>query len=137
MRRGGEAMRMKREAEEAVHCVTEGATPGRDRICEDLGRRGVPPEFAEALSQLLETRALGQSGSEYDAMLDGVAAAYGAERSTREELHRNLRELQELERLMGNFVGELSKLDEALEVLAAYVRRMRTNSARHKNQVLH
>ena len=54
--------------------------------------------------------------------------------------------LQELERLMGGFAGELTKLDELLEVLAAYVKRMRTSSsakaktnttAKRKPRVLH
>ena len=37
-----------------------------------------------------------------------------------------MRQIQELERLMSSFAGELSKLDESLEVLAAHLRRMRT-----------
>ena len=50
------------------------------------------------------------------------------------DCQRALREAeQKVERLMESFVLELGKLDEALEVLAAYVRRMRTQSARHQD----
>ena len=37
--------------------------------------------------------------------------------------------LQEIERMMHAFAGELCKLDETLDVLSAYVRRMRTSSS--------
>jgi len=50
---------------------------------------------------------------------------------------RNAKELKEVERLMGAFAGELTKLDEVVEVLAAYVRRMRSSTPRTIERVLH
>ena len=47
------------------------------------------------------------------------------------------REVKQLERLMVGCATELRKLDEVLEVLAAYVRRMRTSTDESGNQVLH
>jgi hypothetical protein len=46
-------------------------------------------------------------------------------------------ELVEVERLMGAFSGELAKLDEVLEVLAAYVRRMRSTNADEVERTIH
>ena len=47
------------------------------------------------------------------------------------------RELRQLERLMGWFATELRKLDEVLEVLAAYARRMRSSASDGGKQLLH
>ena len=46
-------------------------------------------------------------------------------------------ELREIERLMDAFVGELSKLDEILDVLTAHVDRMRSRSARAEDGTVH
>jgi hypothetical protein len=109
----------------------------RHRIRGDLERLGVGEEVSPVLAQLLEERAAERSGPEYAALLEGVAATWAVEHSTHEELNRCSRELRELERLMQSFVGELGKLDEALEVLAAYLRRMRQSSAGRVAQTLH
>ena len=61
-------------------------------------------------------------------LLDGVALGCAALTGSSQGLEDSYRELREMERLMGAFSGELSKLDEILEVLAAYARRMRDNS---------
>jgi hypothetical protein len=132
------AMRWKRDAEFGGGVAhSEGEATAVDRIRLDLESRGVSTELSEALSAHLAERLSDVSSEVYEALLDGVAAASGFESTAHEEFARNLREFQELERLMGSFVGELSKLDEALEVMAAYLRRMRTNASRHQPQTLH
>ena len=98
------------------------------RIRADLEQRGVSPEFCEALSRRLEPQVASFENASYLPMLDGVAAAYGVHAETTEALASRLRELGEIERLMGAFSGELSKLDEVLSVLAAHVGRMRTTA---------
>lgn len=104
----------------------EGDAPAaRARICADLEQRGVSPEFCEALSERLEPQVTSFENSSYVPLLDGVAAAYGVHAEATEALSSRLRELSEIERLMGAFSGELSKLDEVLSVLAAHVGRMR------------
>ena len=98
-------------------------------IRTELEQRGVAADFAESLAEKLELQLSRCDPAALEAALDAVGMAYSEENRAQTELSRSVRELQEVERLMGNFVGELSKLDEALEVLAAYVRRMRTHSS--------
>ena len=107
----------------------------RDRIRADLAARGVAPEFCEALSDRLESQVESFDAPSYLPLLDGVAAAYGVHEETSEALSSRLRELSELERLMSAFAGELSKLDEVLNVLAAHVGRMRSTTP--SNRILH
>ena len=46
-------------------------------------------------------------------------------------------ESEKVERLLGAFSGELEKLDEVLEVLAAYAQRMRAQPRRKSRHTLH
>jgi hypothetical protein len=46
-------------------------------------------------------------------------------------------ELDELQRLMAGFAGELRKLEEALRILDAFVARMRSQTASSRGQTLH
>ena len=110
----------------------------QDDLRGDLERRGVASDFADALARRLESQLGGMEPSTRRAVLDGVATAYAVESQSNESLTRNLRDLGELEQLMKSFAGELSKLDESLEVLAAYVRRMRgKGTAVEADRILH
>jgi hypothetical protein len=103
----------------------------------ELERRGVPEEFSLALAERAAGYASSGGPAAVQAVLDGMSIAFEIERSTREQLTRNLRGLREVERMMGAFSGELSKLDEVLGVLAAYVRRMRSSGAAERDRTLH
>ncbi|HET6304749.1 MAG TPA: hypothetical protein VFG80_08200 [Myxococcota bacterium] len=46
-------------------------------------------------------------------------------------------ELDELQRLMAGFAGELRKLEEALRILDAYLARMRTQTGSSRGHTLH
>ena len=95
-------------------------------IREGLEARGLEAVIAESLvSQLLE-QAAGFSSQECEALLDGAVLACGVQFHHGEEYVRSAGQVREIERMMQAFSGELSKLDESLELLAAYVRRMRT-----------
>jgi hypothetical protein len=96
----------------------------RERIRGELEQRGVSPELAGALALRLEqlVRALGVSGCQ--AVCDAALAASGAPRAL-PPLARSANELDEIQRLMGAFVGELRKLDEALQLLGTYLARIR------------
>lgn len=100
----------------------------RARIRADLAERGVDTDAVEILFQELEGQGVDLDSARYQALLAGVAAACraGVEEDD-PELLRNTAELREIERMMGAFADELAKLDETLEVLSAYVRRMRAN----------
>jgi hypothetical protein len=108
----------------------------RDGIRTDLEARGVDPVAAESLAQSL-CQELDRNGEAYDAALDGVALGFRAQDVIAEQLAKSAGDLQEIERLMGSFASELSKLDEVLEVLAAYLRRLRTAAPANGDRILH
>jgi hypothetical protein len=96
--------RRDREALRPVSAVT--------RIQNDLERRGIPRNFSGAVAARLERAAASLNETEYGALLDGVAAAYG--------VHR-----------------ELKKLDEGLQILSSYVLRIRDRTGEGKPGVVH
>ena len=131
-------MNSKRDAlRENASDTSEVGGIARDRIRMDLERRGVAPDFSEALAVQLEGKLAELETDAYEPLLDGAAAAYGIQCETRDGWSRNLRELKEVERLMGAFAGELAKLDEVLEVLTAYLRRLHSNSPQRGTRTLH
>ena len=117
--------------------VAEPDVAVRDRICVDLQARGVDGATAEMMA-LHVAREVDRTGTDaYYAVLDGVALSCRLQVDTTEQLEHSAADLQEIERLMSAFAGELSKLDEVLEVLAAYLRRMRTSSPATTPRLLH
>ncbi len=86
---------------------------------------GVAREWAVRLAPSLaeSQRELGRSTA--PALIRGAALAMAVQAETQIQVDRNLRDVREVERLLGAFTGELEKLDEVLEVLSAYAQRMR------------
>lgn len=109
----------------------------RERLSADLQGRGLPVAAADVMAARLAPELEGKPHAELESILDGVSLGFRAQSTVAKELARSSTELQEMERLMGAFAGELSKLDEVLEVLAAYLRRMRTTSPPSGSQILH
>jgi hypothetical protein len=107
-----------------------------ERIRRDLEARGVPAGVSRALSARLVGLTLSLAPDAYDAILSGVAVAYGVQ-SPLDEVREHLASLDEVERLMGGFVDELQKLEEALETLAAYVTRLRATSSPPRGRAVH
>lgn len=108
-----------------------------ERISADLQARGVAADAAGALAERVAPRVEGQGGEGYAMALDNVALGFRAHEAVRKDPAQAATELQEIERLMASFAGELSKLDEVLEVLAAYLRRMRTVLPADRSTILH
>ena len=100
----------------------------RERIHSDLQRRGVATEFSASICDRLAPFSEDLTPELYDAVLSGVAMAYGVHRRGVEASREGAPNLEEVERLLGGFVSELRKLDENLETLAAYVTRLRTQT---------
>lgn len=104
-----------------------------ERIRADLERRGVSSDFSRRISEGLEPFTDELEPNVYEAVLSGVTMAYGVQRRRETGAPEAVRagsppsrsELDEMQRLMGEFGNELRKLDEALELLAAYLTRMR------------
>ena len=71
------------------------------------------------------------------ALLRGATLTLEAQAGERAGVERSMRDVREVERLLGAFSGELEKLDEVLEVLAAYAQRMRTKPNRPAGRTLH
>lgn len=110
------------------------------KIREDLEKLGIAPEFSRSVSERLERFSEELTEDSYDAVLSGVAMAYGIHRRGLEGFKKTARDLDEVQRLMKGFSGELRKLDEALRTLAAYVARMRRqtgNQAVPERRTLH
>ena len=90
-----------------------------------IAAAGVSREWAARLAPGLAAsqQELGRGSS--SALIRGAALAVALQAESQAQAERNLRDVREVERLLGAFSGELEKLDEVLEVLAAYAQRMR------------
>ena len=109
----------------------EAATEWLDRVRGDLEARGVASDLATTLAlqlcqrQRCEELTLGQ----YESLIDGASVASGVHIETTGDPSEGIDRVRDIERMMQAFSSELSKLDENLEVLSAYVRRMRSQPA--------
>ena len=116
------------------------ATPGdgpREAIRRELEARGVAEGFARAAADALFPFAEDLEGDRWKAVLSGVTLAYGVHRRSIESFRKTAQDLEEVDRLLGSFGTELRKLDEALEILAAYVARLRVQTATPANRRVH
>jgi hypothetical protein len=114
----------------------QGAAPRSD-IRRELARRGVGDGFARAVSEQLEPFAAELQPEHVEAVIAGVTLAWGVHRRSVEAFRRTATDLEELQRLLSSFAGELHKLDEALEMLAAYAARLRTQTRPAPTRTLH
>jgi hypothetical protein len=108
--------------------AAQGSDPATDRIDADLARLGVGEEVRNALALRLARMAPHLSPESYEAALAGVALAHEIHHEGEQVLRRSVRDLREIERLLGAFTEEMGKLDEALQILATYVKRMRSRA---------
>lgn len=124
--------------------IATGASTGEriePRRAEDWETRlvdeGVSKEWAPGLARRLEAlhRLHGRGSS--SALVSAAVAAVQLQAEAQANVERNMRDVKEVERLLGAFSGELEKLDEVLEVLAAYAQRMRTQPKRKPSHTLH
>ena len=115
--------------------------PAEPRRLEDWQARlvdeGVSEEWAPRLAKRLEPlyKELGDGSAE--ALIRATVTSVDVQAEAHALVERNMRDVREVERLLGAFSGELEKLDEVLEVLAAYAQRMRTKPDRRPPHTLH
>ncbi|MGB0619832.1 MAG: hypothetical protein ACPGVZ_10220 [Myxococcota bacterium] len=102
-----------------------------------LVEEGVSDEWASRLAQRLEAQHRQQGEGSAQALILGAVAATEMQAESHAWAERNVRDVKEVERLLGAFSGELEKLDEVLEVLAAYAQRMRARPDRKPRHTLH
>jgi len=109
----------------------------RDRIRRELEQRGVSPELAGALALRLEELVAALGASSGQSVCAAALAASGAPRTLDTTAARSASELDEIQRLMTAFVGELRKLDEALRILTTYLVRIREQAGGAGPQRVH
>ncbi|MEZ4280646.1 MAG: hypothetical protein R3F21_13680 [Myxococcota bacterium] len=90
-----------------------------------IAAAGIAPELASRLAPALEAARAGLGPGSAPGLIRGAALAVALQAESHAQVERSLRDVREVERLLGAFSGELEKLDEVLEVLAAYAQRMR------------
>jgi hypothetical protein len=115
----------------------EPAAP-RARLRAELERHGVAPELAEAVAAQLAELAPMLPDARAEDLVAGAAlacAVHGARQSGGSA--QAARDLEEVQRLMTAFVGELRKLDEALQLLATYLSRIKARTAPAPSGPLH
>lgn len=98
---------------------------------------GVSADWAPKLALRLEPLHRDLGAGSATPMIRTAAAAVAVQAEAHAEVERNLKDVREVERLLGAFSGELEKLDEVLEVLSAYAQRMRPQPARKSKHTLH
>jgi hypothetical protein len=128
---------MRAKSAEARRDASSRARARATAIRGELERRGVSPAFAQALSAKLEPFAADLPNGQLEAVLSGAAVAYGVHRRSIEAFRRTAAELDEVQGLLGSFAAELRKLDESVEILAAYAARLRHHTAPPPSRVLH
>jgi len=107
------------------------------RLREELAQLGVGEATLDALARRLAPMIRGLSDEGYAAALAGVALAHSVHRDQEGALRRSLRELAEIQRLLGAFGEELCRLDEALRTLSREVQRGRVDSLPSATRRLH
>jgi len=109
----------------------------RRRIAADLELRGVSAAVAEPLAERLAALCPKLDAEEYAAALSGAAAVFDVVREGFQSLEHSSRDIDEIQRLMQGFAGELRKLEEGLRIVSAYVLRMHSKATKERGGVLH
>lgn len=131
-------MRSKRSQEQMIlagralrRVIVEDGVAFFDRVRDDLLLRGIDENLSGKIAaQLCEQHSRDELSSEqYEAMINGASLACGVSCSIENESNSSVVRVREIERMMLAFGGELSKLNENLDVMATYVRRMRKRAA--------
>lgn len=102
-----------------------------------LVESGVSADWAPRIARRLEPLHRDPDPHAAELLIQAAVATFEVQADAHADVERNLRDVREVERLLGAFSGELEKLDEVLEVLAAYAQRMRTKPAGRDRQTLH
>ena len=107
------------------------------RLRRELERQGVGRDLAARVAA--DLAALGPSLSEEAraGAVTGAALAAAVQREGARALQASRRDLDEIERMMDAFVGELRKLDEAVKTLSSFVSRMRAQTGDGADRIVH
>lgn len=116
---------------------SDGERKQEEHIQRDLESLGVSSAFSLAVAERISVLANELDSETYAAVLDGVAVAFDAYRGDCEAIEDRARDIDEIQRLMKGFAGELRKLEEGLQIVSAYVLRMHNKATGERGRVLH
>jgi hypothetical protein len=121
----------------------KGSDPSRcePRAVDDwearLVEQGVSLQCASRIAAPLQSTHAELGRGSAAALILGASLAIETQASEQASVERSMRDVREVERLLGAFSGELEKLDEVLEVLSAYAQRMRAKPSKTPDRTLH
>jgi hypothetical protein len=107
------------------------------RVRQELAQLGVGEPARDELARRLAPMIRGLSSEGYAAALAGAALAHAVQRQQEESLRDALRDLGEVQRLLGAFGEELCRLEEALRMLSQEVQLGREPAAPVPRRRLH
>lgn len=96
----------------------------RERVARDLARLGVDEAVCADLARRLEPLVRVLSREAYGVALAGVSVTHRVHREREGAWQRSVREISELQRLLGAFADELRKVDTVLGTLTAELKRI-------------
>ncbi len=96
----------------------------RDRVARDLAQLGVEEAVCAELARRLEPLLRVLSPEAYGVALAGVSLTHRVHREREGAWRNSVRELSELQRLLGAFADELRKVDAVLGTLSAELKRI-------------
>ena len=99
--------------------ITASERQNRERIARDLTRLGVDETVCADLARRLEPLVRVLTPEAYGIVLAGVSMTHRVHRAREDAWQRSVRELSELQRLLGAFADELRKVDDVLGTLTA------------------
>lgn len=131
----------KREAKGSIEAGSRKAVGPEPREPKEWEARlveaGVSIEWAAKIADRLSPSHADLGRGSAVALIQGAVVAVEVQAAAHADVERNMRDVREVERLLGAFSGELEKLDEVLEVLGAYAQKMRSKPARPSRRTLH
>ena len=98
---------------------------GRQRVARDLARLGVDESVCSELARRLEPLVRLLSPEVYGVTLAGVSLTHRVHHDRAAALEQSVREISELQRLLGALAEELQKVDELVGVLTTQVKGFR------------
>jgi len=131
----------KREATASIEGRPKGTDRQEPKDPEEWEARlveaGVSIEWARRIADRLSPRHAELGRGSAVALIEGAAVAVEVQAVAHADVERNMKDVREVERLLGAFSGELEKLDEVLEVLSAYAQKMRSKPGDSSRRTLH
>ncbi len=118
-------------------CKPNGSPTRRVRIEEALEARGVDRALAVAFAEAFVAQRETAPGDSEAAAIDAIALADRVIRERDVRLARASESVDEFDRLLASFACELTKVEEAMQVLTAHVRRMRIQTRFHQGRAVH